>query len=280
MLIKNKIFQMYMATTPIRTTAYNLVDKVKNVGSTAKTTALAGIAALGLYASPLDASIMTGNNLVNQDGTGFSGVSTEGNFGYTVREAYFNSDFFVIDYVLKNPFASANIDTYSINTTKLNTGLGADQAAIDTNQQYTILDVGAGGEVFEKWIPTSTPTEIALSASGLGKDPWTATNSFLDESYGQLRIRKTEFDGNNNVWSQADVDAGLDYFITQDNISSLLGTANAGINSSLDENGIAPVVGQYVVPEPTSIAYMVLGGLALGLGLSGRKRKPRLPIHK
>ena len=246
---------------------------------------LAALVGAGVLAgTPVNAGLITGENLVNQDGAGFSGVSNEGNLSYSVEAANLDPNKFQVNFSYTNPFTSADADSGKLELSDLHNGLISISSYGDLNTLFgssdytTNIEGPPTGEVDTGWSAISVLNGIDLTNNGVAYDQWrpTGQDASKDLFYVTLNLDKSLFDGNGNGWLQTDVDAGLDYFITKDSLSSLLGTANEGgaLGLTSNETGNGLVVGQYVaIPEPGTLALVGLGGLALGAGLYGRKRK-------
>lgn len=179
---------------------------------------------------------------------GFAVVSNEGNLTYNVRETDNDPSYLLVDIFFTNPFSSAEVDSAEIAVEVLVDGLYANPANQTTygseSDMVSSLEVDPNvqepptGEVSEKWLASKDTQNIYLDHFGGGYDIWhaTGTNPNQDELVLTLNLSKSLFDGNG--WSQAEVEAGIDYALTADAVDSVLGTAYAG-TIDVDETGRA-----------------------------------------
>ncbi len=91
-----------------------------------------------------------------------------------------------------------------------------------------------------------------------------------DTLYARLTLSNDLLDGNGSGWSQADVDAGIDAYLTLQDFTSIIGYANTENQlSPRYVEGNAPIGS--IIPEPSAVAQ-VLTGAAL-LAALGRRRR-------
>jgi hypothetical protein len=206
------------------------------------------------------------NAAINAEGSGFSEVSVESNFTYQVLHSSFDQDEFVTKITAANPFTSADVDSYETYFNILVDDLWSlphNQTAytnkaemISQGLRHVLFDDAAAGKdvIYDGWNGNFDSTG-KFTLENVGGIPNVTYELAASGKEFQFRVYalKSLFDGNGNGWSQSDVDAGIDYFITQDLTNSVLGSVYEGGALGLveDETGKALRVAKLPLIPPS-----------------------------
>ena len=132
-------------------------------------------------------------------------------------------------------------------------------AMVDGGVSAQIRSKSAVGDDFavtSGWMSSLSVSGVSLSNNGIAYDIWhpqgQSNPNSGDTLYARLRLSNSLLDGNGNGWSQADVDAGVDAFLTFQTASSVIGSASdVGAFTTYEVQGNAPWPPSFPSREPS-----------------------------